>query len=135
MSIEEGRVFGIHAAGQATEMRRKIFSSKIETLAKLHDVRSEKIGLGDFRRPGNYFAARSIGDQAVMRVRDEAYSGVVEKLMYGLPDDPAGAEALSPSSRGLRRDNMIFELMARACCGVDWELSTLGDPMAASPIC
>ncbi|MFX6949746.1 phosphotransferase, partial [Acinetobacter baumannii] len=36
--------------------RHAVFTSKIETLAKLHSYDPEKIGLGDFGKPGNYFA-------------------------------------------------------------------------------
>src|SRR5260370_5419544 len=41
--------------GQPADARRKIFTSKIETLARLHVLDPEKIGLGDFGKPGNYF--------------------------------------------------------------------------------
>src|SRR3954447_19080160 len=57
MSMEEGRVFWDPTLpSQPPEARRKIFASKIETLAKLHTFDPEKISLGDFGRPGNYFA-------------------------------------------------------------------------------
>src|SRR4026207_392079 len=56
MSMEEGRVFWDPTLpNQPSEMRRKIFTSKIEALAKLHMYDPEKIGLGDFGKPGNYF--------------------------------------------------------------------------------
>lgn len=57
MSMEEGRVFWDPTLpSQAPDARLKIFTSKIETLAQLHVFRSEVIGLGDFGKPGNYFA-------------------------------------------------------------------------------
>ena len=57
MSMEEGRVFWDPALpSQTREARRAIFTSKIETLARLHAFEPEAIGLGDFGRPGNYFA-------------------------------------------------------------------------------
>src|SRR6202049_4448751 len=57
MSMEEGRVFWDPTLpDQPPEARRKIFASKIETLAKLHVFDPEQIGLGDFGKPGNYFA-------------------------------------------------------------------------------
>ncbi len=57
MSMEEGRVFWDPALpSQTPEARRKIFTSKIETLAKLHNYDPQTIGLGDFGKPGNYFA-------------------------------------------------------------------------------
>src|SRR3954449_3942662 len=57
MSMEEGRVFwDPMLPSQSPEARRQIFSSKIETLAKLHAYDPPAIGLGDFGKPGNYFA-------------------------------------------------------------------------------
>src|SRR3984957_5795873 len=57
MAMEEGRVFWDPALpSQKREDRRKIFTSKIETLAKLHTYDPQEIGLGDFGKPGNYFA-------------------------------------------------------------------------------
>ena len=82
MSMEEGRVFwdpGLPS--QTPESRRKIFTSKIETLAKLHTFDPEKIGLGDFGKPGNYFArrhARSV--RALARKRQ-----ITARLRKGLP--------------------------------------------------
>src|SRR6201984_1428249 len=57
MSMEEGRVFWDPTLpSQPPEARRKIFASKIETLAQLHLFNPETIGLADFGKPGNYFA-------------------------------------------------------------------------------
>src|SRR5437868_11222304 len=57
MSMEEGRVFwDPKLPSQPPEARQKIFTSKIETLAKLHMFNPEKIGLGDFGKPCNSFA-------------------------------------------------------------------------------
>src|ERR1700744_5287511 len=57
MSMEEGRVFWDPSLpSQTPEARRKIFTSKIQTLAKLHTYNPETLGLSDFGRPGNYFA-------------------------------------------------------------------------------
>src|SRR6478609_4639640 len=57
MSMEEGRIFWDPALPNVDKSdRRAIFTSKIETLAQLHSYDPEKIGLGDFGRPGNYFA-------------------------------------------------------------------------------
>lgn len=57
MSMEEERVFwDPKLPSLPAEVRPKIFRSKIQSLAKLHLYDPEKIGLGDFGRPGNYFA-------------------------------------------------------------------------------
>src|SRR4030081_535399 len=57
MSMEEGRVFWDPSLpSQTPDARYKIFASKIETLARLHTYDPQAIGLGDFGKPGNYFA-------------------------------------------------------------------------------
>src|SRR5437667_9417852 len=57
MSMEEGRVFWDPTLpSQTPEARRKIFTSKIETLAKLHTYDPQAIGLGDVGKPANEFA-------------------------------------------------------------------------------
>ena len=57
MSMEDGRVFWDPTLpSQTPEARHKIFTSKIETLAQLHQYDPQAIGLGDFGKPGNYFA-------------------------------------------------------------------------------
>ncbi|MGH6751706.1 MAG: phosphotransferase family protein, partial [Bradyrhizobium sp.] len=57
MSMEEGRVlWDPSLPNQTPDDRRKIFTSKIETLARLHIFDPQAIGLGDFGKPGNYFA-------------------------------------------------------------------------------
>ncbi len=80
MSMEEGRVFWDPTLpSQTPEERRKIFTSKIETLAKLHMYDPVAIGLGELRQARQLFCApdRPL-DQAVPGVRDAAHSGVRE---------------------------------------------------------
>ena len=77
MSMEEGRVFWDPALpSQTPDARRKIFTSKIETLAKLHMLRSREDRAWRFRQAGKLFRApgRSL-DQAVPRLRNPAHSG------------------------------------------------------------
>ena len=102
MSMEEGRVFWDPTLpSQPPEARRKIFTSKIETLAKLHMYDPEKDRPWRFRQARQLFRApgRSL-DQAVSRVRDAAYSGG-RKTDRMAAEDPAGAEARLHRSRRL----------------------------------
>src|SRR3954465_5643067 len=57
MSMEDGWIFWDPALPMVPrEYRRATLTAKIEPLAKLHSYDPEKIGLGDFGRPGNYFS-------------------------------------------------------------------------------
>jgi aminoglycoside phosphotransferase (APT) family kinase protein len=132
MSMEEGRVFWDPTLPmQPPEMRPKIFRSKIETLAKLHMYDPEKIGLGDFGRPGNYFARQVDRWTKQYRASETQHVPEVEKLIELLPRTLPEQKRISIVHGDYRLDNMIFHVTGPWVVAVlDWELSTLGDPMA-----
>jgi aminoglycoside phosphotransferase (APT) family kinase protein len=132
MSMEEGRVFWDPTLpSQPPEMRRKIFTSKIETLAKLHMYDPEKIGLGDFGKPGNYFARQVDRWTKQYRASETQHIPEVEKLIEWLPKTLPEQKRVSIVHGDYRLDNMIFHgTEPRVIAVLDWELSTLGDPMA-----
>lgn len=132
MSMEEGRVFWDPTLpSQTSKARRKIFTSKIETLAKLHTYAPQNIGLHDFGKPGNYFA-RQIGRWTKQyRASETQHIPEVEKLIEWLPRTLPEQKRISIVHGDYRLDNIIYhpaEHRVRAV--LDWELSTLGDPMA-----
>jgi aminoglycoside phosphotransferase (APT) family kinase protein len=132
MSMEEGRVFWDPALpSQPPEARRKIFTSKIETLAKLHTYDPEAIGLADFGKSGNYFARQVDRWTKQYRASETQHIPEVEKLIEWLPRTLPKQERVSIVHGDYRLDNMIFHLTEpRVQAVLDWELSTLGDPMA-----
>jgi aminoglycoside phosphotransferase (APT) family kinase protein len=132
MSMEEGRVFWDPTLpSQPPEMRRAIFTAKIETLAKLHSYDPETIGLGDFGKPGNYFA-RQIDRWTKQYKASETQSiPEMDRLMEWLPSTVPAQARVSVVHGDYRLDNMIFHATEpRVQAVLDWELSTLGDPMA-----
>src|SRR5258707_4864460 len=133
MSMEEGRVFWDPTLpSQPPEARRKIFSSKIETLAKLHLFDPEKIGLGDFGKPGNYFARQVDRWTKQYRASETQHIAEFEKLAEWLPRTVPPQQRVSIVHGDYRLDNMIFHATEpRVQAVLDWELSTLGDPMSA----
>ena len=132
MSMEEGRVFWDPTLpSQPPEARRKIFTSKIETLAKLHTFDPQAIGLGDFGKPGNYFARQVDRWTEQYRASETQHIPEVEKLIEWLPRTLPKQERVSIVHGDYRLDNMIIHASEpRVQAVLDWELSTLGDPMA-----
>jgi len=132
MSMEEVRVFWDPTLpSQTPEDRRKIFTSKIETLAKLHTYDPTAIGLADFGKPGNYFARQVDRWTKQYRASETQHIPEFEKLAEWLPKTVPQQERVSIVHGDYRLDNMIFHSTEpRVQAVLDWELSTLGDPMA-----
>jgi aminoglycoside phosphotransferase (APT) family kinase protein len=132
MSMEEGRVFWDPTLpSQTQESRRKIFTSKIETLAKLHMFDPTAIGLGDFGKPGNYFARQIDRWTKQYRASETQLIPEFDKVAEWLTRTVPEQQHVSIVHGDYRLDNMIFhEAEPRVQAVLDWELSTLGDPMA-----
>jgi aminoglycoside phosphotransferase (APT) family kinase protein len=132
MSMEEGRVFWDPSLpSQTKEARRAIFTSKIETLARLHTYEPDAIGLGDYGKPGNYFARQVDRWTKQYRASETQHIPEIEKLIEWLPRTVPRQERVSIVHGDYRLDNMIFHATEpRVQAVLDWELSTLGDPMA-----
>src|SRR4029079_19596971 len=86
MSMEDGRVFWDPTLpSQTPEARHKIFTSKIETLAKLHKFDPVTIGLRDGVKPGNFFAPQVDRCTKQYRASETQHIPEVEKLAEWLP--------------------------------------------------
>ena len=130
----DGRIFWDPALPEvdAPAARAGIYDAMNACLAALHDVDVEAVGLGDFGKPGSYFARQLDRWQAQYRASEpEPLAEMVvvsDWLEAHLPDDD-GQVALVHGD--WRLDNMIFAREGAAIAGVlDWELSTLGHPLA-----
>jgi aminoglycoside phosphotransferase (APT) family kinase protein len=132
MQMVEGRVFWDQTLpAVAREERRPIFEAEILTLAKLHSYDPEKIGLGDFGRPGNYFARQVDRWTKQYRASETEKIDEVERLIEWLPKTTPQQERVSVVHGDYRLDNMIFATdKPQVAAVLDWELSTLGDPLA-----
>ena len=132
MSMEEGRIFWDPALpNQRREERRAIFTDKIVTLAKLHSYDPEAIGLGDFGKPGNYFARQVDRWTKQYRASETETIPEMDRLIEWLPRTVPQQERVSVVHGDYRIDNMVFHRTEpRVQAVLDWELSTLGDPMA-----
>ncbi|MPW21070.1 phosphotransferase [Paraburkholderia sp. CNPSo 3157] len=139
MSYEEGRIFWNPALPEVDrDARRGYYAAIVQTLAALHDVDPQAVGLGDYGRAGNYFE-RQIGVWTKQyRAAETERIAAMEALIDWLPAHcPAQAHDRPDMQRpslvhgDFRIDNLIFANDApRVRAILDWELSTLGHPLA-----
>lgn len=133
MDCVEGRIFWDGTFPDVpTSQRRAYFDAMNETIAHLHSIDPAAIGLGDFGKPGNYFA-RQIGRWSKQYLDDEAAGRVadMDRLVEWLPDNIPPGDEVAIVHGDYRCDNMIFhETEPRVLAVLDWELSTLGHPLA-----
>ncbi len=132
MDKVEGRVlWDLKLPGLEPTERRAIYDAQVDALAALHRFDPVAIGLGDYGKPGNYFE-RQVGRWTKQYRASEiepipAMDRLIEFLPATLP--PEGPARIVHGD--FRLDNMILAPdAARVRAVLDWELSTLGDPMA-----
>ncbi len=132
MSFVDGRVFwdGMLPALVPSE-RRMVYEDAVGTLARLHSLDHVAVGLGDFGRPGNYFARQVERWIRQYRAAQTANIEAVEKLIDWLPGTVPEQTRAAIIHGDYRLDNLIYEQgEPRVCAILDWELSTIGDPLA-----
>ena len=132
MSMVEGRVFwNATLPGRAPAERRAVYEAEILTLAQLHQYDPEKIGLGDYGKPGNYFARQIDRWSKQYRASETKVIAAMDRLIAWLPTTVPPQDRVTVVHGDYRIDNMIFHpTEPRVAAVLDWELSTLGDPLA-----
>ena len=114
------------------EERRAYFDAMNQTMAELHMIDPVAAGLGDFGKPGNYFA-RQIGrwSKQYLEDTDAGRYPAMDKLVEWLPANIPAGDEVSIVHGDYRCDNMIFHpTEPKVLAVLDWELSTLGHPLA-----
>ena len=132
MDFVEGRIFwDPYLPDLKAEDRAAIYDASNATLAHLHSIDHEAAGLGDYGKPGNYFE-RSIGRWSKQYKAAETQTiTAMDKLIEWLPEHAPAQERTSVVHGDYRLDNMIFHpTEPKVIAVLDWELSTLGDPLA-----
>lgn len=132
MENVEGRILwdGTLPEYQPAE-RRAIYEAQIDTLAALHNVDYEAVGLGDYGKPGNYFARQIDRWTKQYKASETASIDEMDKLMDWLPKSCPVDDKTSIVHGDYRLDNMILHpTEPRVIAVLDWELSTLGNPLA-----
>ena len=132
MQMVEGRMFWDQSMPAASrDERRPLYFACIEALAKLHNLEPDRIGLGDYGRPGNYFARQVERWSKQYRASETEKIDEVEHLLDWLPKTVPEQDRVAVVHGDFRLDNMIFHPNERRIIAVlDWEPSTLGDPLA-----
>ncbi|MEM9524369.1 MAG: phosphotransferase [Pseudomonadota bacterium] len=133
MRFLEGRIFWDPALPDLEAARRGgVYDAMCDTLVALHSVEVASLGLSDFGRPGNYFqrqTKRWTEQYHASALRPDAdVIFLIGWLARHMPEDD-GQVALVHGD--YRIDNMIFACDREDVIGLlDWELSTLGHPLA-----
>ena len=133
MSFEEGRIFWNPALPAINKGKRAGYHHELmRVLAAIHEVDVDAVGLTGYGRPGNYYE-RQISRwtkqyKAAETTRIEPMDILMDWLSANLPADD-GQNSLIHGD--YRFDNIIFHSTdVRALAVIDWELSTLGHPLA-----
>jgi aminoglycoside phosphotransferase (APT) family kinase protein len=133
MDMVEGRIFWDATLPEvAHDDRPAYFDAMNATIAALHAVDYEAVGLGEYGRPGSYFE-RQIGRWS-KQYREDVEAGRdpnMDRLLDWLPDHMPQGDETGIVHGDFRIDNMIFHATEpRVLAVLDWELSTLGHPLA-----
>jgi aminoglycoside phosphotransferase (APT) family kinase protein len=132
MDYLEGRIFrDAKLPGHEPAERAAIYDDLNATLAKLHQVDFAAVGLGDYGRPGNYFerqVARWTRQYVDAKTEEiPAMDALIAELPGRIPKDPS----VSIAHGDYRLENVMFHpTEPRIVAVLDWELSTIGHPLA-----
>jgi aminoglycoside phosphotransferase (APT) family kinase protein len=133
MDMVEGRIFWDAALPEIPrDQRPRYFDSMNETLARLHSVDFNSIGLSDFGHVANFFQ-RQIARWSGQYLADTeaGRNAHMDRMVEWLPQNIPSGDETSIVHGDFRCDNMVFHPTAPKVIAVlDWELATLGHPLA-----
>jgi aminoglycoside phosphotransferase (APT) family kinase protein len=113
------------------DTRRSIYGSLVDTIAALHSIDHLGLGLGDFGAHGNYVARQVRRWTQQYRAAQTDEIPEVEKLIDWLPSTMPEQTRTAIVHGDFRIDNVVFDYeRAQVRAVLDWELATIGDPLA-----
>ena len=132
MERMEGRIlWDLTLPGLSREARRAVYLDQVDVLARLHTVDPAAIGLGDYGKPGNYFARQVDRWSKQYRASETEALPEMDRLIAWLPQTVPADDQTSIVHGDFRLDNTVLHPSEpRIAAVLDWELSTLGNPMA-----
>lgn len=132
MQFVEGRVLwnpalpSLHPADRAA-----LFDEMNRVIAALHQVKIDAVGLQDFGKAGNYFERQITRWTKQYRASQTSVLAEMEELINWLPAHVPKSDETTVVHGDFRLDNLIFHpTESRVLAVLDWELSTLGHPVA-----
>ncbi len=137
MDYCEGRVYSHPALTEVARAERApIFEAMADTLARLHSVDWRAVGLADFGRPDGYIGRQIARWSKQYEASKTDALPAMDKLMAWLPDNAPQEDETSIAHGDYRLGNlMLHPERPEVIAILDWELSTLGHPLADLAYC
>jgi aminoglycoside phosphotransferase (APT) family kinase protein len=136
MAFVEGAVLRDRAAAEAAfdePTRRRIGVNVADTLAALHSLEVDAVGLGDLGRRTGYIERqlkRWSGQYEQMAVAGVDHGPLVEEVGASLAATVPEQRDTAIVHGDYRLDNLVLDGQGSVAAVLDWEICTLGDPMA-----
>ena len=131
MEYVDGRIFwDLDLPGCSPEERAAIYDNVNETIARLHGFDFEALGLGDYGKPGNYFARQISRWSRQYEASASETIEAMDRLIAWLPESIPEDDSSSVVHGDYRLDNLVVHPTEPSVIAVlDWELSTIGHPV------
>ncbi|MES2103632.1 MAG: phosphotransferase family protein [Pseudomonadota bacterium] len=132
MEFVDGRVLWDQSLPDMTPVQRaEIYDEMNRVIAQLHTIDYAAIGLADYGKPGNYFARQIDRWTKQYKASETEKIEAMDNLIAWLPNNIPAGDDTSIVHGDYRLDNMMFHpTEPRILAILDWELSTLGHPLA-----
>ena len=132
MDFVAGRVMWDQALpGMNNVQRAEIYDEMNRVIAQLHGVDFTTMGLSDYGKPGNFFARQIERWTRQYRASETETIEAMDQLIVWLPQHIPAGDDTSIVHGDFRLDNLIFHPTEPKILAIlDWELSTVGHPLA-----